>query len=263
MNVAVIAGHVDEVLDAILHDDRLAAGPGPVDEEGQRQIAGLDLRALVEDARVVKNRLDRLAQQVPLSILEQAAIQGALVGGVLSNPAKAEPLAQTIAQRLDELEAPAARGWTGSFAPEEGMVFSRSLRGVTEQHVIDAALIDSSEARKLSEKAEALLRTYQTPGTLQIKDKQYPVPGPVALVNLVAELGRKGVAIQRYKGLGEMNPDQLWETTLDPAARTLLQVRVTHADDAETRFSELMGDDVEARRKFIEDNALNVENLDV
>jgi DNA gyrase subunit B len=96
-----------------------------------------------------------------------------------------------------------------------------------------------------------------------VKDKEYPITGPVALVDTISSLGRKGVAIQRYKGLGEMNPDQLWQTTLDPNARTLLQVRVSHADDAEEVFSTLMGDTVETRREFIEQNAMKVANLDV
>ncbi len=227
------------------------------------QIAGKHLRELFDDAKTLKGRLERLAQHVPLRILEQAAIMGLLNRENLADRGHAEALARQVAARIDALEAPSERGWTAVLPPDDGIVFARSLRGVAEKHMIDAALLDSSEARKLSEKADLLYQTYAQPATLQIKDKLHPISGPAALVTMVVELGRKGVGIQRYKGLGEMNPDQLWQTTLDPEARTLLQVRINHADDAEEVFSTLMGDTVETRREFIESNALKVENLDV
>ncbi len=227
------------------------------------QIAGADLRRLVEEARGVRVRLERLAQHVPMRLLEQATILGALDRGNLEDSARATETARYVARRLDALEAPADRGWLGSALPDGGLVFTRTLRGVGERHVIDAHLIDSIEARRLSEKAGSLQKTYEKPGALTVKGKSYPIEGPVQLIDTVVELGRKGVAIQRYKGLGEMNPDQLWQTTLDPNARTLLQVHITHTDDAEEVFSTLMGDTVETRREFIETNALKVENLDV
>ncbi len=134
---------------------------------------------------------------------------------------------------------------------------------MTESHVLDGALIESSEARRLDEWAAELQSTYQKHGTLMVKDTTHPITGPVSLVEAVNRLGRKGISIQRYKGLGEMNPEQLWETTLDPNARTLLKVRVNRADAAEEVFSTLMGDLVEPRREFIQENALHVANLDV
>ncbi|MFO1129059.1 MAG: DNA topoisomerase (ATP-hydrolyzing) subunit B [Rhodospirillales bacterium] len=227
------------------------------------QIAASDLRRLVEEARGVRSRIERLAQHVPMRVVEQAAILGALDRANLGDAARAAETAGELAARLDALEAPMDRGWTGSAEDGGSLVLTRTLRGVGERYVIDAHLIDSIEARRLSEKAASLRKTYDRPGTLTTKSKTYPVDGPVQLVDTVGELGRKGVAIQRYKGLGEMNPDQLWQTTLDPNARTLLQVHVAHTDDAEEVFSTLMGDTVETRRDFIETNALKVENLDV
>jgi DNA gyrase subunit B len=118
-------------------------------------------------------------------------------------------------------------------------------------------------ARRLDEAASALQEVYQKPGKLVAKDKEVTVTGPTGLVEAVMELGPKQGDIARYKGLGEMNPEQLWETTLNPDARTLLQVKVPHADLAEETFSTLMGDVVEPRREFIQANALEVSNLDV
>jgi DNA gyrase subunit B len=227
------------------------------------QIAGPDLRALAEEARGTKVLLERLAQHVPLRLLEQAAISATLDPHVLSDRKEAETKAASVAQRLDALEAPAERGWQGAPLPSGGLEFTRTLRGVGERHVIDHAVIDSSEARRLNARAGSLQQLYGGHGKLVVKDKEHPITGPVALVDTVSGLGRKGVAIQRYKGLGEMNPEQLWQTTLDPNARTLLQVKVSHADDAEEVFSTLMGDTVETRREFIETNALKVANLDV
>jgi DNA gyrase subunit B len=140
---------------------------------------------------------------------------------------------------------------------------SRTLRGVTERYVIDSAVMKSAEARKLDEMAAELQGIYARPATLVTKEKESRVIGPLGLVATILESGKKGLAIQRYKGLGEMNPEQLWETTLDPNVRTLLQVKVTHADEAESVFSTLMGEVVEPRRDFIHENALKVANLDV
>ena len=230
--------------------------------EGE-QIAGADLRTLVDEARSVKVQLVRLAQHVPLRMLEQAAISAALDPEVLSDRDLATSTAAYVAKRLDELEPPAEHGWRGAPLADGDLEFSRTLRGVYERHVIDGAVIGSSEARRINAKAGDLQKLYAHHGKLQIKGREYPITGPVSLVDTVMELARKGVSIQRYKGLGEMNPDQLWVTTLDADARTLLQVRVNHVDEAEKVFSTLMGDTVETRREFIEENALKVANLDV
>jgi DNA gyrase subunit B len=251
--------------DAALQEYLLAAviddGAIFTDHKGE-QLMRSDLRRLIEDARATKMRLERLAQHVPLRLIEQAAIAGALNRAVLADAQQAVEAARTVAARVDAIEAAADRGWQGT-ANDAGLILTRTLRGVGERYVLDAALMESAEARRLSDKADSLRRTWEQPGALTIKEKQHAVAGPVALVETIVELGRKGVAIQRYKGLGEMNPDQLWQTTLDPNARTLLQVHIAHADDAEERFSTLMGDNVECRRRFIEENALAVQNLDV
>ncbi|MDP7650698.1 MAG: DNA topoisomerase (ATP-hydrolyzing) subunit B [Rhodospirillales bacterium] len=227
------------------------------------QIAGADLGALVEEARLVKSLLGRLGRHALMAVVEQAAILGALTPRILSEPDQAKEAAAYIAKRLDALELPLERGWEGSSLDDGGLAFERTLRGVSERHVIDGALIRSTDARRLDEMAGQLQKVYARHGILTAKDTEHPITGPVSLVETVMDLGRKGVSIQRYKGLGEMNPEQLWETTLDKDARSLLQVKISHADDAEDVFSTLMGDIVEPRRDFIQSNALKVANLDV
>ncbi len=227
------------------------------------QIAGADLRRVVDEAREVKAQVLNLAKHLQASVVEQAAILGALDPEILSEAEKATEAADYIAKRLDALEPPLERGWQGAQLPDGGLEFTRTLRGVGERHAIDGALIRSSSARNLNNRAGELQKLFARHGILTTKDKELPITGPVSLVDQIMEIGRKGIAMQRYKGLGEMNPEQLWETTLDPNARSLLQVRVNHADDAEDVFSTLMGDIVEPRREFIQKNALKVANLDV
>lgn len=233
-------------------------------DHANNQVAGNDLASTVVQARTVKTLLTDLAQHVPLRVAEQTAIAGVLNPDILTDPAKAIEAASALAARLDALEPELERGWVGEALPDGGgLVFTRMLRGVAERHVINSALIRSAEARHLNSMADDLHSNYSGHGVLRAKDKEHAITGPVSLVDTIMEMGRKGVGIQRYKGLGEMNPDQLWETTLDPNVRTLLQVRVEHADDAEEVFSTLMGDLVEPRREFIQKNALKVANLDV
>ena len=143
------------------------------------------------------------------------------------------------------------------------MLFERELRGVREAYLLDDRLVGSGEARSINRASAELKALYDRPGRLLIKEKETAVHGPSSLFEGVLDAGRRGLSVQRYKGLGEMNPDQLWETTLDPAARTLLQVRIEHLEDADQVFSTLMGDVVEPRRDFIRDNALAVANLDI
>jgi len=228
-----------------------------------KQRAGKDLRQLVEDARTVKSLLVGLAQHVPLDIVEQAAILGALNPDILKDAKRAGETAAYIAKRLDALRPPAERGWKGKPLSDGGLEFTRTLRGVTETHAVDGALIRSTGARRLDERAGELQKLYARHGKLAVKDRDFVITGPVSLVDRVMEVGRKGIAIQRYKGLGEMNPEQLWETTLDPEARHLLQVKVADSADANTVFETLMGDVVEPRREFIQENALKVANLDI
>jgi DNA gyrase subunit B len=151
----------------------------------------------------------------------------------------------------------------GAAEPDGGLAFSRRLRGWTQRHLIDGPLIRSAESRRLDAMAAELQENYEHHSTLLAKDRETAITGPIALIETVMDLGRKGTSVQRYEGLGEMNPEQLWQTTLDPNARTLLQVKVSHMDEAEEVFSTLMGNIVEPRREFIQANAINVANLDV
>jgi len=228
--------------------------------------ASEDLHRTVDIARSVSNLVKPLAlsrRVTSQAVIEQAAIAGALKPDVLTDATLAKQAADYIARRLDVVSPVLERGWAGEPIADGGLAFTRRLRGVTERHVIDGPLTRSAEARKLDALADELQAIYVRPGTFVVKDKETQISSPTELFAAVLEAGRKGVTIQRYKGLGEMNPDQLWETTLDPEARTLLQVRINHADEADEIFSTLMGDVVEPRREFIQENALKVANLDV
>jgi DNA gyrase subunit B len=232
------------------------------------QRAGSDLRAIVERARQAKALITPLARRVGYrDAVEQAAILGAFDAALFNSPEQAQAAAQYVARRLDALSAETDRGWTGRV--EKGaMAFERRLRGEIDRAVIDSVVINSVEARRLVEMAGELQEVYSRFARLTARagdkaEQTVEITGPTRLIDAVLEIGKKGVAIQRYKGLGEMNPEQLWETTLDPEARHLLQVKVHHTEDAEMVFSTLMGDIVEPRREFIQDNALKVANLDV
>ena len=228
------------------------------------ETAGQNLKELVGQALQIRSLLQGLTTRVPLKIVEQAAILGALNPSILSDEKHAEDAAKYIAKRLDALENSVDRGWEGEAVRDGGLSFIRILRGVPDgPHIIDGAVIRSVEARAIDKYAGELQNTYSRHGRLVAKEQTFDITGPVSLVENVMELGRKGVNMQRYKGLGEMNPDQLWETTLDPNARTFLQVKANHVDNAKEVFSTLMGDVVELRRDFIQANALKVANLDV
>ena len=218
--------------------------------------AGGDLNGLVEQARVIRNVLNGLHSRYNRTVVEQAAIAGVLTSSIFGDPRKAQEAAKYIARRLDALAEETERGWQGEFREGEGFRFERTIRGVTEVAMLDQALLGSADARKLDEHAVRLQQVYPRPATLRRKDEETAIHGPVALFEAVTNAGRKGLSLQRYKGLGEMNPSQLWETTLDANARSLLQVNVKEIDEANILFDELMGDKVEPRRAFIEQNAL-------
>jgi len=226
------------------------------------QIAGVDLRSMLDDAHDASKLLGEIAKHVPLGMVEQAAIMGALNPKVLSDENYGAEIGVQLAKRMDALENELEQGWQGTVRDDGALKLSRTLRGVTESHVIDASIIHSSEARSLDKMADSLHEVYANHGTLAAKDKSITISGPMDLVSRVTEMGRKGLSVQRYKGLGEMNPEQLWETTLDPNVRILLQVKVEHSEAAGEIFSTLMGDVVEPRREFIQKNALKVANLD-
>jgi len=220
--------------------------------------AGNDLRHLVEQSRSIRNLLNGLHSRYNRKVIEQAAIAGVLQQRVTDEPATAPRAAEYIARRLDALTDETERGWTGRFS-EDGFQFERVVRGVKEIAIIDQALLGSADARKLDEFALSLQQTYPRPtppATLRRKDEETPIHGPVGLFEAVTGAGRKGLSLQRYKGLGEMNAEQLWETTLDTDARSLLQVKVKEVDEADDIFTKLMGDVVEPRKVFIQENAL-------
>jgi len=228
------------------------------------QVAGQDLKGLIEFSRTIKIQISGLTTRVPTKISEQAAIAGALNPKILSDSSQADQAAAYIASRIDAVESEVEKGWKGESLADGGLSFIRVLRGVPEgPHVIDGAVIRSSEARSLDAHTIELQQSFIAHSVLKSKDKQFSITGPISLFESILGLGRQGVSMQRYKGLGEMNPEQLWETTLDPNVRTLLQVKSNHADEAADVFSTLMGDVVEPRREFIQANALKVANLDV
>ncbi|MBV9045944.1 MAG: DNA gyrase subunit B, partial [Alphaproteobacteria bacterium] len=220
-------------------------------------MAGADFDALVAKARTAVAALNGFPPHYPRFVLEQAAISGAMNPEILADNARATEAAKYIALRLDQLSEEFERGWHGEPTTDGGLKFWRDVRGVREAVAIDGALIESADARRLDRMAADLQAAYLKVGTLRRKDEAVDIHSPSQLLNQVQEWGRKGIALQRYKGLGEMNPEQLWETTLDENARTLLRVKVEHVDEADDLFTKLMGEVVEPRREFIQDNALN------
>jgi DNA gyrase subunit B len=239
----------DLEMDAFLIDEGVDGATMEL-ASGER-LAGQDLRALVMTSRTAQAHIQRLTSRAPAFAVEQAAIAGLF--GETPDPAAA-------AARLDLYAEEGDGQWSAEPAVSgHGYVFARIRRGVSERIVLDDVLLHALDARRLEERAAVLSETFSKPAVFRRKDKSTTVRGPLDLVAAVLDAGRKGLSIQRYKGLGEMNPEQLWETTLDKEARTLLQVRVNHADDADDMFSRLMGDLVEPRREFIQENALDAE----
>jgi DNA gyrase subunit B len=220
--------------------------------------AGDELTGELAWLREAAGNLRRLSTQAPTWLLEQAAIAGALT----SDAGRAMAVSGELVQRLNGVSLPAERTWK-VWADERGLHLARTVRGVAERYDVDAGSLRSTEARWLAERTEALAGRFAESAMLALDRADVAVAGPATAFDRILGQGRKGLAIQRFKGLGEMNPDQLWKTTLDPEARTLLQVRVRDVEDAAQVFSTLMGDVVEPRRDFIVGNALKVANLDV
>ncbi|WP_313809391.1 DNA topoisomerase (ATP-hydrolyzing) subunit B [Sphingobium sp.] len=239
--------------------------------------SGDDMRSLIEHGRRMRAVMRYVPRRYNPAIIEALAINGAL-DPELSHDAQAERLANTV-RWMDTQDSEGS--WSGRIAEEGGFHFERLWRGVTDHHMIEAGFIGSAEARKLHAIAAEEADSYRTASRLvtakaaaaaeEAGDDDLPVASkgavavtrPSELLEAILTSGRKGLAIQRYKGLGEMNAEQLWETTLDPDNRSMLRVEVEQADVADEIFTRLMGDVVEPRREFIQDNALNVANLDV
>jgi len=251
--------------DAALEDFLIEAGLGEavLTLASGEQRSGPDLAELLTQARLIKSILSALPPKYPQFIIEQTAIAGALTPDILSKSELAEQSAQYIAARLNRMADEVERGWEGLPSGDGGLTFARELRGVREAFNIDGPLISSKDARALDELAPALQTVYLDPAKLTIKDRDIAINTPSELLAAVLDQGRNGVALQRYKGLGEMNPEQLWQTTLDKDARSLLQVKVQDVAESNDLFEQLMGDVVEPRREFIQKNALAVANLDI
>ena len=224
------------------------------------EITGQDLARVVDLARQMRRVLEAFPTHYPRHILEQAAIAGAFVPGAVD--ADLQGVADKVAERLNLIALEWERGWKGRITQDHGVRLARILRGVEEVRTLDGRMLRSGEAKRSGGFTEHLQDVYGTPAKLVRKDRSQLIHGPMDLLEAILAEGEKGLSLQRYKGLGEMNPDQLWETTLDPDARTLLQVKVADMAEADDLFTKLMGDVVEPRREFIQQNALSVENLD-
>ncbi|MBB94306.1 MAG: DNA topoisomerase (ATP-hydrolyzing) subunit B [Rhodobacteraceae bacterium] len=224
------------------------------------ELIGQDLRRVIDEARQLKRVLDAFPTHYPRHILEQAAIAGGFVPGAVD--ADLQGVADRVAARLDMIALEYERGWRGRITQDKGIRLARILRGVEEVRTLDGPMLRSGEARRTGSFTQSLQEIYATPASLHRKERSQVIHGPLDLLKAILEEGEKGLTLQRYKGLGEMNPDQLWETTLDPDARTFLQVKVDDMVEADDLFTKLMGDVVEPRREFIQTNALSVENLD-
>ena len=245
----------DYLIDNGLEEAVLTDGSG-------NERAGADLRNIVNEARRTVKALDDLHSRYSRMVVEQAAIAGVFALEILDDPARAAETATELARRLDTIAEETEKGWVGRF-DSDGYLVTREVRGVTEAHALDMALLRSVDARRLHELHGELSEVYAAPARLRSKAGIKDIFGPRDLLEVIYETGRKGITMQRYKGLGEMNADQLAETTLDRDTRTLLQVKIGELDEADEIFSKLMGDVVEPRRAFIQDNALLVGDLDV
>ena len=217
---------------------------------GERRM-GLDLQSLVREAKAFKAGVDRLSQRAPAFAIEQSAL-----AGLFAEDVDLAAAAVKAAERLNLYAEEGDGNWTGQPGAQGAVVFTRTRRAVQETIVLEETLIRSLDARRLAERAAAF-EGFDAAATFRRKDKSTTIRGPIDLLNAVLDAGKKGLSIQRYKGLGEMNPEQLWETTLDANARTLLKVSVEHEEEANDLFAKLMGDVVEPRREFIQDNALD------
>ncbi|MFN4154157.1 MAG: DNA topoisomerase (ATP-hydrolyzing) subunit B [Paracoccaceae bacterium] len=247
------AGLEDYLIDMGLDGAILRLGNG-------EELAGEDLRRVINGARQFRRVLESFPTNYPRNLLEQAALAGAFDPGQAD--ADLQAVADTVALRLNLIAAEYEKGWAGRITQDHGIRLSRILRGVEELRTLDGAVLRSGEARRLSSVSRENRDFFRDPAKLVRKDREQLVYGPTDLLKSILTEGEKGLTLQRYKGLGEMNPEQLWETTLDPEARTLLQVKVDDLAEADDIFTKLMGDVVEPRREFIQQNALNVENLD-
>ncbi|MCY4038740.1 MAG: DNA topoisomerase (ATP-hydrolyzing) subunit B [Hyphomicrobiales bacterium] len=241
------------LVDASLEDGKLQDNDGA-------EIAGKHLRDIVEKGLKVENIFEQLPSSTSIPLLELATMAGALEDKALSTKSKSDKIAKDIVKRLGEMEG---GEWKASFDKDKGFVFERTVRSVREEKRLSIEMIEHPSMKDIADLVKEMRGTCSWPATFSRGDDTRTVHGPVSLAKAVRDLGAKGISLQRYKGLGEMNAEQLWETAMDPEARTLLQVDIRDASEADTLFSQLMGNTVEDRRAFIQKNALMVQNLDI
>ena len=181
----------------------------------------------------------------------------------LGSKEKTKDAINYISKRINISRPDYDRGWKGEYSIDKGFVFRRELRGLEDRIVLDNNLLESQLIKNLNSNYSELFQMFEMPSQLILKNETLKVYSPSQLFNTIQNLGKKGLSMQRYKGLGEMNPDQLWETTLDQNERILLSVKINEIDAANKAFEDLMGGETDARKKFIAENSLKVANLDI
>lgn len=251
----------DEALDNYLIDEGM--NQVTLALPSKATVAGADLKSRLKISGQIRGLIQRLSKKLNApEILEHAALLGILRADQLVDEQFGNAQGVTLATHLNKVYALNSENQWAATIESGSIVLNRLHNHVPEKVTLHPSLALSSEARNLTSLFQTLRFETEGESILTIKDRTQKITTPSELINKITEEGRRGISIQRYKGLGEMNADQLWETTLDPNERTLLQVKLSHADDAEDIFSTLMGDVVEPRREFIQNNALNVQNLD-
>ena len=246
------------IIEDVINDSVLNLSSG-------EQISGNDLFEIYKKSLSISKFLDLVCDNNLglYKVLEQAAISGILNNKTFSSQEKVGESIDYVVKRLNFLENEFEKGWTAEADKEKNLVFSRLIRDVNETFIINSDDINSLKYDGIDKMASFLQDVFLTSPELKCNDEVFKFSGPTELAEKMINIGKKGLIFQRYKGLGEMNPDQLWETTLDPQYRSLLRVSVEQAQDASEVFSDLMGDDVEKRKEFIQSNAKKVSNLDV
>ena len=223
------------------------------------------LQSLLNDIKNIQGLLKKIPDRYDPKIIEQIAIaQGLDIKNFNNDKKIAQVAADYIAKSLDSISEVYERGWKGTFDFESGYTFSRKVRGVTEERNVDLSLLQSQVIETLVKNYDEVFRIFEDKGQLY-RDSSEPleINSPSEILDKIVEVGKKGLTMQRYKGLGEMNPDQLWSTTLDPDNRSLMQVTIDDEEITKGWFEDLMGENVAPRREFIESRATNVNNLDI
>ena len=223
-------------------------------------VVGPDLQRVVLLTKKIKKIIESFPSNIPSFIFEQVAMAGALSKETLENDTI--NVENNISKRLDGISSEYEKGWFCKYTKEKDLEISRTLRGVKNIYLLENNIFLKKEASLLNSLSKEMLEVFDKEVIFTKKEKSFKLHSPSELLNLILKQGEKGLSLQRYKGLGEMNADQLWETTLDPDSRSLLQVKIEQSAEEGTTFSDLMGDDVEPRRIFIQEQALNVSNID-